>query len=149
MKAVLMATTSDKSRVFYSKLHNRDPESGAVHNDLTHWDRDKMAGTLQTTFWQASVESLSQILLNCHWNVFQSMVSNIGWGNGLVPSGNKPLPETLLTQIYDTIWHRYITTSQYVNRLTIIRQHWNQLRYTLLFSLSYTWARTWPWREIH
>ena len=25
---------------------------------------------------------------------------NIGLGNGLVPSGNKPLPETMLTQIY-------------------------------------------------
>ena len=26
---------------------------------------------------------------------------NIGSGNGLVPSGNKPLPEPMLTQIYD------------------------------------------------
>ena len=25
---------------------------------------------------------------------------NIGSGNGLVPSGNKPLPEPMLTQIY-------------------------------------------------
>ena len=25
---------------------------------------------------------------------------NIGLGNGLVPSGNKPLPEPMLTQIY-------------------------------------------------
>ena len=30
---------------------------------------------------------------------------NIGSGNGLVPSGNKPLPEPILTQIYITIWH--------------------------------------------
>ena len=26
---------------------------------------------------------------------------NIGSGNGLVPSGNKPLPETMLTQFID------------------------------------------------
>ena len=28
---------------------------------------------------------------------------NIGSGNGLVPSGNKPLPQLSLTQIYVTI----------------------------------------------
>ena len=30
---------------------------------------------------------------------------NIGSGNGLVPSGNKPLPEPMLTQIYAGIWN--------------------------------------------
>ena len=30
---------------------------------------------------------------------------NIGSGNGLVPSGNKPLPEPMLTQICVAIWH--------------------------------------------
>ena len=29
---------------------------------------------------------------------------NIGSGNGLVPSGNKLLPEPLLAQIYVVIW---------------------------------------------
>ena len=46
------------------------------------------------------------------WNCYQvnatiplwSLV-NIGSGNGLVPSGNKPLPEPMLTQIYVTKWH--------------------------------------------
>ena len=28
----------------------------------------------------------------------------IGSGNGLVPSGNKPLPEPMLTQINGPIW---------------------------------------------
>ena len=31
---------------------------------------------------------------------------NIGSGNGLVPSGNKPLPEPMLTQIYVAIWRQ-------------------------------------------
>ena len=31
---------------------------------------------------------------------------NIGSGNGLVPSGNKPLPGPMLTQIYIAIWRR-------------------------------------------
>ena len=30
---------------------------------------------------------------------------NIGSGNGLVPSGSKPLPEPMLTQIYVAMWH--------------------------------------------
>ena len=29
---------------------------------------------------------------------------NIGQGNGMVPSGNKSLPESRLTQIYLAIW---------------------------------------------
>ena len=44
-----------------------------------------------------------------HWQLL-----NIGSGNGLVPSGNKPLPEPMLIQIYVTIWH-HITRAQWVN----------------------------------
>ena len=48
-----------------------------------------------------------QILVIGDWDIFSEIVRgpyNIGSGNGLVPSGNKPLPETMLTQIYVTIW---------------------------------------------
>ena len=45
------------------------------------------------------------------WNCPQMNVNgpywwwvNIGSGHGLVPSGNKPLPEPMLTQIYVAIW---------------------------------------------
>ena len=37
-----------------------------------------------------------------HWYLV-----NIGLGNGLVPSGNNPLPEPMLTQIYIVIWRHY------------------------------------------
>ena len=51
---------------------------------------------------------LRHLLWNCpnmnvtglHW-----WSVNIGSGNGLVLSGNKPLPEPMLTQICVTIWH--------------------------------------------
>ena len=33
---------------------------------------------------------------------------NIGSGNGLVPSGNKPLPEPMLTKYNDAIWHQKV-----------------------------------------
>ena len=47
------------------------------------------------------------------WNCYQvnattpqwSTLVNIGSGNDLVPSGNKPLPGPMLTQIYLAIWH--------------------------------------------
>ena len=52
--------------------------------------------------------SMRHLLWNCpdmnvtgpHW-----WSVNIGSGNGLVPSGTKPLPEPVLTQIYVAIWH--------------------------------------------
>ena len=50
---------------------------------------------------------LRHLLWNCpnmnvtglHW-----WSVNIGSGNGLVPSGNKPVPEPMLTQIYVVTW---------------------------------------------
>ena len=57
---------------------------------------------------------LKYFLWNCyqvnattlHWSLV-----NIGAGNGLVPSGNNPLPEPMLTQIYVAIWHQQATMS--------------------------------------
>ena len=43
----------------------------------------------------------------CHNN----FDDNIGSGNGLVPSGNKPLPEPMLTQIGVAIWPQLATMS--------------------------------------
>ena len=37
----------------------------------------------------------------CHQN---SLMIKIDSGKGLVPSGNKPLPEPKMTQIYVAIW---------------------------------------------
>ena len=41
---------------------------------------------------------------------------NMGSDNGLVPSGNKPLSEPILTQIYATIWRHQTTISYNCNR---------------------------------
>ena len=43
--------------------------------------------------WGISYKSLGQMPLN-----FFLMISNVGSGNGLVPSGNKSLPDPMLTQ---------------------------------------------------
>ena len=45
--------------------------------------------------------------VDSHWTSLIKV--SVGSGNGLVPSGNKPLPEPMLTQIYVTIWHHSAT----------------------------------------
>ena len=40
----------------------------------------------------------------CH-NASLMISHHFGSGNGLVPSGTKPMPEPMLTQIFVTIWH--------------------------------------------
>ena len=38
------------------------------------------------------------------WLFEQFIKLKIGSGDGLVPTGNKSLPESMLTQFYDLIW---------------------------------------------
>ena len=53
--------------------------------------------------WNNGVRCMSfYILMNVTWLHWWSV--NIGSGNGLVPWGNKPLPESLLMQIFVAIW---------------------------------------------
>ena len=49
-------------------------------------------------------------VFNIAW---QAMINtyNIGSSNGLVPSGNKPLPKPMLTQIAVAIWRHYAKMS--------------------------------------
>ena len=64
------------------------------------------------TFWW-----LRYILWNCPQaiiNVPHRWQVNTGSGNGLVPSGNKPLLESVLTQIYIVVWcHQACSTAMY------------------------------------
>ena len=51
--------------------------------------------------------------------------------NGLVPSGNKPLPEPMLTKIYVAIWrHRLISLYKYAHGFTAVghrkSRYWHQ-----------------------
>ena len=39
------------------------------------------------------------------------VISNIGSGNSLVPSSNKPLTDPMLTPAYVAIWRHYATIS--------------------------------------
>ena len=40
----------------------------------------------------------------CHNTSMMWWLVNIGLGNGLVPSGTKPLPEPVLIKIVDAMW---------------------------------------------
>ena len=46
-----------------------------------------------------------------HYDVIVLWKVNTGEGNGLVPSGNRPLPEPMLNQIYVAIWRHWDTIS--------------------------------------
>ena len=52
---------------------------------------------------------------------------NIGSSNGLVPSGNKPLPEPMLTHISVTTWHQKATIMCWINffERKYLNFHWN------------------------
>ena len=70
-------------------------------HELTHWPFWEVTVILPNSFnnnW-----FISWVLLNemaSKWMVQGPSNVNIGWDNGLVPSGNKPLPQPMLTQIY-------------------------------------------------
>ena len=52
--------------------------------------------------------------------------ANIGSGNGLVPSGNKPIPEPMLNNIYVTIWCQQATMCW----------TWRSLKYVTVFIIE-------------
>ena len=95
---------------------------------IASWEvREKLKYSLTHSPWQIWIKFyicsfqndfrdwwLTHLLWNCtnmnvtglHW-----WSVNIGSGNGLVKSGNKPLPEPILTQIFATIWRHLATMS--------------------------------------
>ena len=100
---------------------------------LTHWPLGDLneIGNFQANFdnWW-----LGYHLWNCPQVIFrgpQWWWISIGLGNGLAPSGNKPLPEPMLTQIYVAIWHHLATTSWYGEGELICL--WQRLFYLFIF----------------
>ena len=91
----------NRSSVSYSLFPPHD-------HSLTHWPLEFVWDIIYVIFKRVLVfDGLGHLLWNCpnmnvtglHW-----WSVNIDSGNGLVPSGNKPLPEPMLTQISVTIW---------------------------------------------
>ena len=84
---------------FWSKLWNDFPSI------LTHWPLGNLGVILKIQFSILFLWRVSAVLLmlipsgESYW-----WWINISSGNGLVPSGNKPLPEPMLTQISVAIW---------------------------------------------
>ena len=66
---------------------------------------------------------------------------NIGSGNGLVPLGNKPLPEPMLTQKRAAIWCNWAILSWYIFSYVIIYNFaaicdWMKLNYINLCMIA-------------
>ena len=74
-------------------------EAGDLRCHCTHYDiLQHVPDSVHGNLWNCSQVNATEHLW---WLV------NIGSGNGLMPSGNKPLPELMFTQIYVTIY-RYM-----------------------------------------
>ena len=62
--------------------------------------------------------SMKLLVAKCQ-QAFLMITHNIGSGNGLVPSHNKPLPKPMLTKIYVAIWCHYMLQVHFkMNELT-------------------------------
>ena len=76
---------------------------------ITHWYTDKMADTLQTTFWN-TFHLKKRSACWFRWDVgswrsiCQYQCVNIVACNGLCRGGAKPSPDLMLTRLHDAIW---------------------------------------------
>ena len=76
-------------------------------HELIHWALGDLTFQICSFHSDFSDWWLRYLLWNCtnmHVTGLHWWSVKIGSGNGLVPSGNKPLPERMLTQIYVAIW---------------------------------------------
>ena len=74
---------------------------------LTYWPLGDLKEILNNFHANFSDQWLRYLMWNCPLMNFTGLhwwSVNIGSGNGLVPSGNKPLPGPMLTQISVAIW---------------------------------------------
>ena len=76
---------------------------------LTPWPLWDAAVTLkEPNNFQTHVKDryLEHFMLNCPEKSTRPalIIVNIGSDNGVIPSGNKPVPEPVLTRIYAALW---------------------------------------------
>ena len=77
------------------------------HNCMASWRKMRRQGEAWQRLWilefQVSLRYCSSQPVDVHLRSF-CRTPNLVSGNGLVPDGSKPLPETMLTQTYVSIW---------------------------------------------
>ena len=70
------------------------------YSELTHWP----LGDLKENLFKQIEADFREVALKINATGPYLRWVNIGSGSGLVPSGNKPLPEPMLTKICVAIW---------------------------------------------
>ena len=92
---------------------------GNPHIPLTHWPLGNLDAILKLQFsisfyWLVSSQCLMILVImpwdECHGTLL--VISQHCAGNGLVPLGNKPLPEPMLTEFHVAIWRHQATMSK-------------------------------------
>ena len=95
---------------------------------LTHWPLRDVEVILQTYyskwFWKLISSALTVSATEPHWWV------KIGSSNGLVPSGNKPLPEAVLTKICVATGCHQTINAHFIKDMTHFQVLSSQLQHT-------------------
>ena len=92
--------------------------------DLTHCRLEKLINIFKVWFFKyISKININLVIVEneCNFWRFYGWKVNIRWGNGLVPSGTKPLSQPILTKIFNSLW-----------------RHW-----AIMKLLSFTWNSNW------
>ena len=92
---------------------------GAAKWEVAQWEYCEQFNSLASDKfeWNFRYVIFKWILVTDGWGSDMNVTGlhwwsvNIGSGDGLVPSGNKPLPEPMLTQIYVAKWHHQVSMS--------------------------------------
>ena len=77
----------------------------------------------------------------CYNMISLKIMQNIGSDNGLVPSGNEPLPEPLLTQFFVTIWR----LGPHWTNILQENVHCTSMEYDLYYQNQYIGSLLAPW----
>ena len=97
-----------------------------MYRQLSHWDRDKMAAILQTTFSNAfSCLKMYELRLRFHWslgptNNIQALVQIMAWRW----PGDKLLSELMMVSFFT---HICVTRPQWVTEILTIDMSWLSL----------------------
>ena len=75
---------------------------GLVQTNLFKWLASGRCSNFESVIFEHMLQMKFMIMSTATGHIW--WLVNIGSGNGLVVSGNKPLPEPMLTKCYDAIW---------------------------------------------
>ena len=114
-------------------------------NVLTHWPLGYMVVIWKVQFWNTWIKFMStscEIVLR--WMPHTTCEDKSTSVNGLVPSGNKPLPEPIFTKFYVAMWRHQVTMSKLIfpfdKMATILETTFLNVFWNFVFWFEFHWS---------